>query len=66
MTFTDRRSASIALLFLLLAFPLSAQTKPWDEPAFSADPKALLESAKGVTAGHYPVVILLEIGRAHV
>ena len=54
------RSAALAALVVLFAFPLAAQQNPWDAPAFTADPKALLAAAGRVQAGDYSVVMLLD------
>jgi tetratricopeptide (TPR) repeat protein len=59
MTIHSRRGM-LAVLVLFLASPLAAQLNPWDAPAFTSDPKALIAAAEGVASGDFAVVILLD------
>src|SRR5215213_5865914 len=54
-----RRSALVPL-FLLVAPSLFAQQSPWELPAFTAEPKALVAAAARVEAGDFADVILLD------
>jgi len=54
------RCAALVALVVLFVFPLAAQQNPWDAPAFTADPKALIAAAGRVEAGDYSVVMLLD------
>jgi tetratricopeptide (TPR) repeat protein len=55
---------ALALFGVLLSFPIFAQSSsspaPWDQPAFSVEPKALLAAAEGVSAGDSSLVVLLD------
>ncbi|HYK01445.1 MAG TPA: DUF3857 domain-containing protein [Thermoanaerobaculia bacterium] len=57
---TSLRRGALLPLFLLIASSLFAQQKPWDLPAFTAGPKALLAAAGRVEAGDFSVVTLLD------
>ena len=54
------RPAALVAFVALLSLPLAAQQNPWDAPAFTADPKALIAAAGRVEAGDYSVVMLLD------
>lgn len=56
----SRRGALVALALLLSASSLSAQQKPWDQAAFTSDPEALVAAARGVAAGDFSLVMLLD------
>lgn len=55
-----RLVALAAVTLLVVTSSVSAQQKPWDAPAFSADPKALVAAAQGVEAGDFALVRLLD------
>jgi Tfp pilus assembly protein PilF len=57
---TVLRRGALALLLLLFVPSLIAEPQPWDQPAFTADPKALLAAARKVEAGDYATVFLLD------
>jgi Flp pilus assembly protein TadD len=50
----------LAALVLLLSFSLSAQENPWDAPAFSSDPRALLAAAQRVNREDFAFIMLLD------
>jgi transglutaminase-like putative cysteine protease/tetratricopeptide (TPR) repeat protein len=56
------RSLRVAALLALLSAPLLARD-PWDAPAFSSDPAALIAAAAQVPAGDAAWVVLLDEGR---
>lgn len=51
---------TLAALALFFALSLPAQQNPWDAPAFSADPKALVAAAERVQAADFALVMLLD------
>jgi hypothetical protein len=57
---TSLRRGTLLPLFLLFASSLFAQQKPWDLPAFTAEPKALLTAAGRVETEEFSVVMLLD------
>jgi tetratricopeptide (TPR) repeat protein len=54
------RRGALLPLFLLVASSLFAQQTPWELPAFTAEPKALLAAAARVETGDYAKVFLLD------
>jgi hypothetical protein len=53
--------SGVTALVLFVSFSLFAQQqRPWDRPAFSADPKELVAAAAGVVTGDFPLVMILE------
>jgi tetratricopeptide (TPR) repeat protein/transglutaminase-like putative cysteine protease len=55
------RPLRVAALFAVLATPLFARD-PWDAPAFSTEPAALIAAAEKVPAGDAAMVVLLDEG----
>jgi hypothetical protein len=55
-----RHHAFGVLVLSLLAVPLFGQQRPWDGPAFAAEPKALIAAAQGVEAKDFATVTLLD------
>ena len=60
MPISIRRGALALLLLFLVSSLAAAEPLPWDQPAFTADPKALLAAAQKVEAGDYATVYLLD------
>jgi tetratricopeptide (TPR) repeat protein len=57
---TSLSRSAVALVIVCLALPLFGQQKPWDTPAFTADPKVLIAAAQQVKADDFARVILLD------
>lgn len=60
MLIGPRHGALAALLLVSLASPLAGQQNPWDAPAFTADPKALLAAAQRAGTQDFGRILLLD------
>jgi len=56
------RAFRLAALFVVAAATAAFARDPWDAPAFSADPAALIAAAEKVPAGDAALVVLLDEG----